>query len=81
LHAVADTGTLHTTGSRTALWKECDVKKTKDITDEPQISNDMSAATSPYRSLADRMTALQEAADEVGPVDPHFDQKSFFDVL
>ena len=57
------------------------MKQPKDTPDEQQIANDISAALLPTWSLAERMTALQKAADEIGPVDPNFDQKSFFDAL
>jgi len=57
------------------------VKQRKDTTDEQRIANDINATLPNARSLADRMTVLQKAADEIGPVDPSFDQKSFFDAL
>ena len=57
------------------------MKQPKDTTDEQRIANDISATLPPARSLADRMTALQGAADKIGPVDPNFDQKSFCDAL
>ncbi|WP_276612511.1 hypothetical protein [Pseudorhodobacter turbinis] len=41
----------------------------------------ISLLRAPCGSLAERMTALQKAAEEIGPVDPSFDQKSFFDTL
>ncbi|MEP2784451.1 MAG: hypothetical protein ABJO67_15035 [Pseudoruegeria sp.] len=52
------------------------MKLPKDTTDEQRIANGISA-----RSLAESMTALQEAADKIGPVDPSFAQKSFFNAL
>lgn len=57
------------------------MKQPKDTTDEQRIANDISATLPNARSLADRMTVLQGAADEIGPVDPSIDQKSFFDAL
>lgn len=57
------------------------MKQPKNTTDEQRIVNDIIATLPTARSLADRMTALQEAADNIGPVDPNFDQKSFFDAL
>ena len=57
------------------------MKQPKDTPDEQQIENDISAALPPAGSLAESITALQKAADEIGPVDPGFDQKSFFDTL
>lgn len=32
-------------------------------------------------SLMEKMTAVQDQADEIGPVDPAFDQKAFADDL
>ncbi|MEO9518537.1 MAG: hypothetical protein ABJH45_10005 [Paracoccaceae bacterium] len=57
------------------------MKQPKDTTDEQRIANDIIAALPPTGSLVERMTALQKAADEIGPVDPSYDQKSFFDTL
>ncbi|PRY79360.1 hypothetical protein CLV80_1022 [Yoonia maritima] len=57
------------------------MKQPKDTPDEQQIANDISARLPAAGSLADRMMALQEAADKIGLVDPSFNQKSFFDVL
>ena len=55
------------------------MKQPEDTSGEQWVANDTGATLSPAGSLAEGMTALQKAADEIGPVDSNFDQKSFFD--
>ena len=57
------------------------MKHPKDTPDEQQIANNINATRPPAGFLAERMTALQKAADEIGPVESSFDQKSFFDAI
>lgn len=56
------------------------MNQSKDTTDA-QRANGISAPFPSVRHPADRVTALQEAADEIGAVASSFDQKSFFDAL
>lgn len=45
------------------------MKQPKDTNDEQRIANDISSTLPAARSLVDRMTALQEAADKIGSVE------------